>query len=175
MLESDADVGPSQTSSPPAFDIEPVSDDASLAAARILVGDYMRSLFPPRDATAIAAVLTALPAPYLPPAGGLWLAREGADAAAVIALQPHESTIAEIKRMYVRPASRGRGLARALVQHAIAEARARGYHSVRLGTLTTMHSAQRLYESVGFARIPAYRPFEFGDTVYYELTLGSTA
>jgi ribosomal protein S18 acetylase RimI-like enzyme len=117
-------------------------------------------------------MIAALPAPYVPPNGGLWLAWDGAEAAGCIALQPQSPGIAEIKRMYVRPTSRGRGIARALAQRAIVEARALGYERIRLGTLTTMHAAQNLYASLGFRPIAPYRAVEFGDTLFYELEIG---
>jgi ribosomal protein S18 acetylase RimI-like enzyme len=109
----------------------------------------------------------------VPPAGGLWLAWEGSAAAGCIAFQPQSPGIAEIKRMYVRPMSRGRGIARELAERAIVEARAVGYDRVRLGTLTTMLAAQKLYASLGFRPIAPYRAVEFGDTLFYELEIGS--
>ena len=77
--------------------------------------------------------------------------------------------------MYVRPLSRGRGIARALAQHAILEARTLGYERLRLGTLTTMHAAQNLYASLGFRPIAPYRAVELGDTLFYELEIGAPA
>ena len=73
--------------------------------------------------------------------------------------------------MYVRPAQRGRGIARALGELVIEEARARGYERLRLGTLRTMVPAQNLYASLGFVPIAPYRDVEFGDTLFYELDL----
>jgi len=54
-------------------------------------------------------------------------------------------------------------------------ARARGYDTLRLGTLATMRPAQALYASLGFREIPPYRSVEFGDTLFYELSLGTAA
>lgn len=62
-------------------------------------------------------------------------------------------------------------MARALTAHLIEEARARRYDTLRLGTLRTMRPAQALYESLGFRDIAPYRSVEFGDTVFYELSL----
>lgn len=124
------------------------------------------------DAASRAALLAALPAPYEPPRGGLWVARRDGAAAGCIALQPLAPTVGEIKRMYVEPAHRGNGVARALTSHVIEEARGRHYDTLRLGTLRTMRPAQALYESLGFREIAPYRSVEFGDTVFYELALG---
>jgi GNAT superfamily N-acetyltransferase len=147
-----------------------VSDAHSLTAARSLIREHVESQAV-HDAAAIAALVAALPAPFVPPEGGIWLAWEESQAAGCIALQPLGAGIGEVKRMYVRPASRGRGVARALVERAVVEARLAGYQRLRLGTLTTMHAAQSLYASVGFRPIAPYRAVEFGDTLFYELEL----
>lgn len=79
--------------------------------------------------------------------------------------------IGEVKRVYVVPEFRGRGIARALSERVVTEARIRGYIKLRLGTLTRMHVAQKLYARLGFKPIPPYRVVEFGDTLFYELSL----
>ena len=150
-----------------------VADAHALAAARALIRAHVEAHSAAHDAAATAALLVALPAPYHPPTGGLWLAWDGPDAVGCVALQWLAPGVAEIKRMYVRPASRGRGVARALARHAIAEARALGYERLRLGTLTSMHAAQRLYASLGFRPVDPYRATEFGATLFYELDLGA--
>jgi ribosomal protein S18 acetylase RimI-like enzyme len=151
--------------------IHDVADPASLAAARVLVRAHILAHSAAHDAAAAERIVDALPAPYLPPGGDLWVAWDGADAVGCVALHALGPDVAELKRMYVRPEARGRGVARRLTEHAIAEATARGYATLRLGTLTTMHAAQRLYASVGFRRIAPYRPIEFGDTRFYERPL----
>jgi ribosomal protein S18 acetylase RimI-like enzyme len=112
-----------------------------------------------------------LPGPYIPPRGGLWLARAGEVGVGCVALRPLDDATAEVKRMYVDPAWRGAGVGRALLEALIAGARARGYRTVRLGTLDDMTAAQGLYRSLGFEPIPRYRPDELVDTRFYELTL----
>ena len=153
------------------IEIQPVGGAHALTAARSLIREHIEAHSEAHDPASTAALLDKLPAPYVPPAGGLWLAWDGPEAAGCIALQPLAPGIGEVKRMYVRPASRGRGIARALAQRAIVEARALGYEQLRLGTLRTMQPAQNLYTSLGFRPIPAYRPVEFGDTLFYELDI----
>lgn len=153
------------------IEIHPVSTADALAAARDLIREHLEANSHAHDAGSTAAKLAALPAPYVPPAGGIWLAWDGAEAAGCVALHALTPEIAEVKRMYVRPASRGRGIARELGERVIAEARELGYARLRLGTLTTMFAAQNLYSSLGFEPIPPYRSVEFGDTLFYELDL----
>ena len=59
---------------------------------------------------------------------------------------------AELKRMYVLPTHRGRGLGRLLLEHALDWAATRGVRAVRLDTSVEMVAARRLYESAGFRR-----------------------
>lgn len=64
--------------------------------------------------------------------------------------------VAELKRMYVRPADRGRGIARHLVVALERDALAAGYGTLRLETGTYLPAAISLYRSVGYAPIPRY-------------------
>jgi putative acetyltransferase len=157
------------------IEINHVSSGHALAAARDLIREHFDAHSQAHSDADTAALLAALPAPYVPPGGGLWIAWDEGEAAGCIALQPLTPGIAEVKRMYVRPVSRGRGIARALAQRAIVEARAMGYERLRLGTLTTMHAAQNLYVSLGFRPIAPYRAVDFGDTLFYELEIGAPA
>jgi GNAT superfamily N-acetyltransferase len=155
------------------IEIRSVGDPASIAAARLLVRAHIvtHSAIDDADATA-ERVVAALPEPYVAPRGVLWLAWEDEVALGCVALQELAPDTAELKRMYVRPESRGRGVARRLTEHAISVATARGYSRLRLGTLPTMHAAQQLYASLGFRRVPPYRSVEFGETWFYERLLG---
>jgi putative acetyltransferase len=112
-----------------------------------------------------------LPGRFSAPRGGLWLARAEDRAAGCVALRPLDDSVAEVKRMYVDPAWRGRGVGRALLVTLIAGARERGYRMLRLGTLVDMTPAQALYKSLGFVPIERYRPDELIDTRFFELTL----
>jgi GNAT superfamily N-acetyltransferase len=72
------------------------------------------------------------------------------------AWQPLEPGVGEIKRMYVRPSFRGRGIARQLVVALEEEVLAAGRPVVRLETGTYLPSAIALYRSAGYLPIPAY-------------------
>ena len=112
-----------------------------------------------------------LPGAYVPPRGGLWLAREGDVPAGCVALRPLGDESAELKRLYVRPAHRGGALGRALVRHALDAALAAGYREVKLDTLPTMGSARKLYESMGFRDCAPYNDNPVRDVRFMALSL----
>jgi GNAT superfamily N-acetyltransferase len=153
------------------IDIVPATDLPALADARALIRAHVSAHSAAHDPASTNELVAALPAPYEPPAGGLWVAYRDGAAAGCVALHALGATVGEIKRMYVEPAHRGHGVARSLLDRVIEEARWRKYDTLRLGTLATMHAAQKLYTSTGFRKIEPYRAVEFGDTLFYELSL----
>jgi putative acetyltransferase len=117
------------------------------------------------------AELGTLPAAYAPPAGRLLLAFDGEALAGCGALRPIAAGVAELKRMWTRPAFRGRGVARGVATALLDAARAEGYRTVRLDTLEGMTAARALYQSLGFREIGPYYANPLPGVVYMELTL----
>jgi putative acetyltransferase len=139
----------------------------TLDAARALVRAHLE--FHSVDSASVQDVIDALPSPYIPPNGALWVAYDGDESLGCAAFQTIAPDTAELKRVFVWPEARRRGVARALTEHAIDTIRAGGYSRVRLGTQSTAIGAQRLYQSLGFTPIEPYRKADFGTVWFYEL------
>ena len=79
---------------------------------------------------------------------------------------------AEVKRMYVTPRWRGRGVAQALLTHLEWLARQKGFRVLRLETGVHQPEAVRLYERAGFARCATFGEYtEDGVSLCYEKRL----
>ena len=117
--------------------------------------------------------LATLPGDYAPPSGRLLIARDGDEVAGCIALRKITDEICEMKRLYLRPEYRGKGLGRVLVDAILSEAREIGYRRMRLDTLPgRMDQAISLYRSIGFKEVAPYYNNPAPETLYMELTLG---
>ncbi|TNE59184.1 MAG: GNAT family N-acetyltransferase [Sphingomonadales bacterium] len=91
------------------------------------------------------------PSGYEPPDGCVLLADCQGKIAGCIAMRRFNESICEMKRLYVRPGSRGSGLGRRLVDELIGHARVAGYLEMRLDVLAEFAHARRLYLEFGFA------------------------
>ncbi len=103
-----------------------------------------------------------------PPEGVFYLVEEGGALLAMGGLRRSADAVAELKRVYVRPAGRGKRLGEAIARRLIDDARAFGYRRVRLDTLPFMASAQALYESLGFVDCAPY-PVEMPPAIQGQL------
>jgi putative acetyltransferase len=96
---------------------------------------------------------------------------DGGKVVGSVALRDLGDGAVELKRMYLRPDQRGRGLGRQLLGVALDWARDRGMRAVRLDTSERMLAAQRLYEAHGFERVPGEAPRQGQCRLLYELRL----
>ena len=94
-----------------------------------------------------------------PPGGAFLVGRTEGEAVACGGIARYDDATAEIRRMYVVPGARGRGLSRLLLTALEDEALALGYSFVRLETGKLQAAAIALYVSAGFGPIPRYGPF----------------
>lgn len=98
-----------------------------------------------------------LPGDYRAPDGCILLAFVAGDPAGCVALRSLDSDVCEMKRLYIKPQFRGKGIGRALVQKIIELASAKNYKKMRLDTISSMEAAIKLYQMMGFKKISPYR------------------
>jgi ribosomal protein S18 acetylase RimI-like enzyme len=116
--------------------------------------------------------LAGLPGRYAPPGGRLLLAEFEGQLAGCIALHKLEEGVCEMKRLYLRPQFRGKGLGRALATQIISEARQIGYRRMRLDTVEpVMKDAVAMYRRIGFREIAPYCSNPIAGALYMELQL----
>jgi putative acetyltransferase len=163
--------GPTAPDSAP-LDIIQATSPEHVEQARTLFVEYGNSLGFSLCFQSFDDELKSLPGAYAPPNGRLLLARYATRAAGCIALRPREPGICEMKRLYVRPEDRGRGLGILLVDRLITEARAIGYERMRLDTVeSAMKDAVTLYRRVGFREIAPYSNIPVETALWMELVL----
>src|SRR6266516_34287 len=125
-----------------------------IAHARELFLEYAQSLGFSLCFQNFDKELAELPGEYVPPDGRLLLAEYEGQLAACVALHKLEPGICEMKRLYLRPQFRGKGLGRQLADRIIAEARQIGYQRIRLDTVEpVMKDAVEMYRKIGFQEI----------------------
>ena len=115
--------------------------------------------------------LQILPTMYGPPKGELWLVQDGNQWVGCTALRQLDAATCELKRMYIKPAYRGRGLADQLMHTALDTAQQLGYQFMKLDSLRRLEPALKVYQRYGFTEIAPYNYNPEADVIYFEKRL----
>ena len=115
--------------------------------------------------------LADLPGDYALPMGCLYLALQEQNIVGSIAIRPLKNEVCEMKRLYLRPPARSRGLGRALCTTVIDWAQKVGYKKMKLDTVSKLQSAIQLYRNLGFLPCEQYCENPQPDVEFFELSL----
>lgn len=162
--------------------IKQISSPEDIRAVRDLVRaltNWAISLDPDtKDAptfTNLENELAALPGEFVPPTGGFLLARDDDQPVGCGAVINHGDGTVEIKRMFVNPDQRGKGVGTKLVEALVQQARLLGAKRIILDSYHKMHGAHRIYRAAGFEEVGPWEgfPAEFADrVVFMQMDLG---
>jgi ribosomal protein S18 acetylase RimI-like enzyme len=122
---------------------------ALVAAMEAWIGERFGPQSPDRTSTVVGEEMA-------PPDGAFVVLYEDGQPVAGGGLRRLDEDVAEIKRMFVEPAARGRGHGRRVLSELEAVAAELGYRRLRLDTAQSMTTAIALYRSAGFVDIPDY-------------------
>lgn len=137
-------------------DVEIRTADAAAAGSRALVEAMeaeVGELYADRPGT--IHVVSAAAADMRPPGGGFVLVFDGR-ASGCGGFKRLDAAACEIKRMYLLPEVRGRGLSKLLLETLETGGRELGYRKVRLDTGDRQPASKHLYEQAGYREIPDY-------------------
>jgi ribosomal protein S18 acetylase RimI-like enzyme len=146
-------------------------------AVRALFEEYAASLDVDLCFQDFAREVAELPGAYAATRGCLLLAEDEALIVGCVALRPlanAPSTIGEIKRLYLRPQARGRGIGRLLAEAVVERGRHAGYRALKLDTLASMTAARALYATLGFRECAPYYSNPYPGVTYMELLLDTS-
>ncbi|HWL08197.1 MAG TPA: GNAT family N-acetyltransferase [Planctomicrobium sp.] len=151
--------------------IIPVQSQQEIDIIRNLFMEYARSLDFDLGFQNFEDELSELPGRYASPDGRLLLGLVGDEPAGCVALRKLAPEICEMKRLWVRPSFRGKGLGRQLAAAVIEEAVTAGYHLMRLDTVASMSSAVSLYRQIGFYETTPYTHNPLSNALFLEKSL----
>jgi ribosomal protein S18 acetylase RimI-like enzyme len=105
------------------------------------------------------------------PFGRLYVAYFEDEIAGCIALRKLNDSQCEMKRLYVKPQFRNKGIAKFLVEMIVSDAKVIGYDSMLLDTLPFLTTAIEMYKKIGFYEIGCYNDSPLDNTIYMKLDL----
>jgi ribosomal protein S18 acetylase RimI-like enzyme len=141
------------------------------ALVEALFREYVASLAEDISFQDFEAEFAGLPGKYARPTGVVLIARDGNEAAGAVAFRMVEPGVCEMKRLYIRPAFRHKGMARELANELIDAARQQGYRTMLLDTLDSMSAARSLYRDLGFVPVAPYYDNPLPGVMYMALDL----
>lgn len=160
-----------------AVQIVEATDAPTWASAANLFREYSGVLPHGLEYQGFDEELATLPGKYARPDGRILLAMIGGEPVGCVAMRPlaeapgESGRSCEMKRLYVRAAARGLGAGQLLCEALLAEAKQEGYARIKLDSDVELPAALRLYERLGFARIPAYNDDPMPGTVWMAKSL----
>jgi ribosomal protein S18 acetylase RimI-like enzyme len=160
------------------FQIIEATTPVDFAAATSLFRAYAASLDFSLEFQGFSAELAGLPGRYGSPSGCILLAISPSGPLGCVALRDISASadkraprVCEMKRLFVTPDGRGKGMGQALCEELTRRARAMGYQSMKLDTSSDMQAAQTLYRRLGFVPCARYNDDPMPCTLYFELPL----
>jgi putative acetyltransferase len=137
------------------IEIKPAHFPDELERVVAILREYVSSPSVSLDFQDYELEFASLPGKYAAPEGRLLLVWKAGEVVGCVALRKVDQHTCEMKRLNIRPAARGEGLGRLLVESILAEARAAGYSRICLDVLPEFVAAQGIYESLGFRSAPS--------------------
>ncbi|MFZ4057791.1 MAG: GNAT family N-acetyltransferase [Ferruginibacter sp.] len=148
-----------------------VQTSEQFKAAALLFNEYALTLNISLSFQHFEEELLALHEMYSAPSGGIILALDANQYVGCVAIRKINEQQGELKRMYVKPSHRNKGIGKQLLEAATQLAKDCGYQYLKLDTLNYMHEAIKLYTAAGFYEVPAYYFNPEPTAVYFEKQL----
>ena len=153
------------------FKIITVHTETEYAAAAALFKEYAEWLNIDLSFQNFEEELLQLKEMYGEPDGAIFLLQQNDEFIGCVAIRKKENDIAELKRMYIKPAIRNTGGGTMLLEKALDAAKLLGYKKIRLDTLAKMTPAINLYKKNGFYEIAPYYFNPENNAVFFEKEL----
>ena len=140
---------------------------------RAYAGDVSGTIAAILRSQGFEAEIAGLPGRYAPPSGCLLLAVDGGQPAGCVALRDLGGGTCEMKRLYVAPGYRGRGVGGLLVREVIRRGERAGYRRMVLDSMPEMVGAIALYRRHGFVETDPYWEHPTEHAVFMEKRLST--